>query len=85
MLKRRHGLNRWRYRGLHGMERWVGLGVIALSTSVAGSHYSEREIAGWWCDEHEAEKWRMNLYSLPHLTSPLRIGIKISTFATKSN
>ena len=38
------------------MERWVGLGVIALSTSVAGSHYSEHEIAGWWCDEHEAEK-----------------------------
>ena len=29
VLKRRHGLNRCRYRGLHGMERWVGLGVIA--------------------------------------------------------
>lgn len=29
VLKRRHGLNRCRYRGLTGMERWVGLGVIA--------------------------------------------------------
>jgi IS5 family transposase len=29
VLKRRHGLNRCRYRGLGGMERWVGLGVIA--------------------------------------------------------
>jgi IS5 family transposase len=28
-LKRRHGLRRCRYRGLRGMERWVGLGVIA--------------------------------------------------------
>lgn len=28
-LKRRHGLRRCRYRGLQGMERWVGLGVIA--------------------------------------------------------
>jgi IS5 family transposase len=29
VLKRRHGLNRCRYRGLNGMRRWVGLGVIA--------------------------------------------------------
>jgi IS5 family transposase len=29
VLKRRHGLNRCRYRGDHGMKRWVGLGVIA--------------------------------------------------------
>lgn len=28
-LKRRHGLDRCRYRGLDGMERWVGFGVIA--------------------------------------------------------
>jgi IS5 family transposase len=28
-LKRRHGLNRCRYRGPSGIERWVGLGVIA--------------------------------------------------------
>ena len=27
--KRRHGLNRCRYRGEDGMNRWVGLGVIA--------------------------------------------------------
>jgi IS5 family transposase len=29
LLKRRHGLNRSRYKGLSGMGRWVGLGVIA--------------------------------------------------------
>jgi IS5 family transposase len=29
VLKRRHGLFRCRYRGSAGMERWVGLGVIA--------------------------------------------------------
>jgi len=29
VLKRRHGLLRCRYRGSAGMERWVGLGVIA--------------------------------------------------------
>jgi IS5 family transposase len=29
VLKRRHGLNRSRYRGQEGMEKWVGLGVIA--------------------------------------------------------
>jgi hypothetical protein len=27
--KRRHGLQRCRYRGDDGMKRWVGLGVIA--------------------------------------------------------
>lgn len=29
VLKRRHGLQRSRYKGLGGMKRWVGLGVIA--------------------------------------------------------
>ena len=29
VLKRRHGLNRSRYRGEEGMERWVGFGVVA--------------------------------------------------------
>jgi IS5 family transposase len=29
VLKRRHGLDRCRYRGQDGMKRWVGLGVIA--------------------------------------------------------
>jgi transposase, IS5 family len=29
VAKRRHGLNRCRYRGEDGMKRWVGLGVIA--------------------------------------------------------
>ncbi len=28
LLKRRHGLNRCRYKGQQGMKRWVGLGVI---------------------------------------------------------
>jgi len=29
VLKRRHGLNRCRYRGDDGMKKWIGLGVIA--------------------------------------------------------
>ena len=29
VLKRRHGLDRCRYRGTEGMKRWVGMGVIA--------------------------------------------------------
>jgi len=29
VIKRRHGLNRCRYRGAEGMKRWVGLGVLA--------------------------------------------------------
>jgi IS5 family transposase len=29
VVKRRHGLTRCRYKGLSGMQRWVGLGVIA--------------------------------------------------------
>jgi transposase, IS5 family len=29
VLKRRHGLTRCRYRGVEGMKRWVGLGVMA--------------------------------------------------------
>jgi transposase, IS5 family len=29
VIKRRHGLSRCRYRGVTGMKRWVGLGVIA--------------------------------------------------------
>jgi Transposase domain (DUF772)/Transposase DDE domain len=28
LVKRRHGLNRCRYKGQHGIKRWVGLGVI---------------------------------------------------------
>jgi len=29
VVKRRHGLNRCRYKGYVGMNRWVGLGVVA--------------------------------------------------------
>ncbi len=29
VLKRKHGLTRSRYKGRAGMQRWVGLGVIA--------------------------------------------------------
>lgn len=35
-LKRRHGLRRCRYRGAAGMDRWVGLGVIANDLWVLG-------------------------------------------------
>jgi IS5 family transposase len=35
-LKRRHGLRRSRYRGFPGMERWVGLGILANNLLVLG-------------------------------------------------
>jgi IS5 family transposase len=37
LLKRRHGLNRCRYKGPRGMQRWVGLGVIADNLINIGS------------------------------------------------
>jgi IS5 family transposase len=37
VAKRRHGLNRSRYRGDDGMSRWVGLGVIADNLINIGS------------------------------------------------
>lgn len=37
-LKRRHGLERCRYHGDDGMERWVGLGIIAHDLRVIGQH-----------------------------------------------
>jgi len=38
VIKRRHGLARCRYHGLHGMRRWVGLGVIADNLINIGRH-----------------------------------------------
>jgi IS5 family transposase len=37
-LKRRHGLDRCRYHGSDGMERWVGWGVIAHDLRVIAQH-----------------------------------------------
>jgi IS5 family transposase len=36
VVKRRHGLNRCRYKGDAGMQRWVGLGVIADNLLTTG-------------------------------------------------
>ena len=38
ILKRRHGLNRSRYKGTEGMKRWVGLGVLADNMINIGLH-----------------------------------------------
>ena len=38
ILKRRHGLNRSRYKGTHGIKRWVGLGVMADNMINIGLH-----------------------------------------------
>ena len=40
LLKRRHGLNRSLYKGVNGMKRWVGLGVIADNIINIGIHLS---------------------------------------------
>lgn len=37
VAKRRHGLDRCRYRGDDGMHRWVGLGVIADNLITIGT------------------------------------------------
>src|SRR5215467_13721746 len=42
VLKRRHGLSRCRYRGFEGMQRWVGLGVIADNVIQIGRYLAAR-------------------------------------------
>ena len=42
VVKRRHGLNRCRYKGDPGMKRWVGLGVIADNLINIGKVMAER-------------------------------------------
>jgi IS5 family transposase len=42
VLKRRHGLNRSRYKGTQGMERWVGLGVMADNLINIGNHLASK-------------------------------------------
>jgi IS5 family transposase len=43
ILKRRHGLRRCVYRGERGMQRWVGLGVIADNLTHIGTALAERK------------------------------------------
>jgi IS5 family transposase len=45
VLKRRHGLRRSRYKGLGGMKRWVGLGVIADNLIHIGDHMAAKRKA----------------------------------------
>jgi IS5 family transposase len=45
VLKRRHGLQRSRYKGLGGMKRWVGLGVIADNLIHIGVHMAAKDKA----------------------------------------
>jgi IS5 family transposase len=42
VLKRRHGLNRCRYKGSAGIQRWVGLGVIADNLINIGLHLAPK-------------------------------------------
>src|SRR6202140_4333673 len=42
ILKRRHGLNRSRYKGIPGMKRWVGLGVMADNMINIGLHLASK-------------------------------------------
>ncbi len=42
VLKRRHGLNRCRYQGSAGIQRWVGLGVIADNLINIGSYLATK-------------------------------------------
>jgi IS5 family transposase len=42
VLKRRHGLNRSRYKGAQGIKRWVGLGVMADNMIHIGLHLAAK-------------------------------------------
>jgi transposase, IS5 family len=42
VLKRRHGLRRSLYSGPDGIQRWVGLGVIADNVIHIGTHLAEQ-------------------------------------------
>ena len=42
VLKRRHGLQRSRYKGPLGMKRWVGLGVIADNLVQVGTRLAQQ-------------------------------------------
>ena len=42
VLKRRHGLNRSHYKGVPGLKRWVGLGVIADNVINIGLHLASK-------------------------------------------
>ena len=42
VVKRRHGLTRSRYKGANGMQRWVGLGVIADNLINIGNALARR-------------------------------------------
>jgi len=43
VIKRRHGLFRSRYKGEDGMQRWVGLGVIANNLVVIGNTMAKKQ------------------------------------------
>ena len=45
VLKRRHGLHRSRYRGLDGLKRWVGFGVIADNLIHIADHLAANDQA----------------------------------------
>ena len=47
MLKRKHGLLRCRYHGMEGMNRWVGLGVIANNLIQMGKHLARKPAQAW--------------------------------------
>src|ERR1700761_2860989 len=44
VVKRRHGLDRCRYKGSTGMKRWVGLGVVADNLLSIGRVMEERSL-----------------------------------------
>ena len=44
VVKRRHGLDRCRYKGFTGMQRWVGLGLIADNVVNIGRTMAKRAV-----------------------------------------
>src|SRR5262249_2635219 len=82
--KRRHGLRRCLYRGLEGMKRWVGLGVMADNLINIG-----KALPGFTGESPTPgppKRWTGNEVAAPLFHSLTGTGrVRIAYFATESN
>jgi hypothetical protein len=79
VVKRRHGLDRCRYKGYVGMNRWVGLGVIADNVVNIGRAMAKHGAlltasATIWLANSRAGPSRRDLRcTVPLITTPQRV------------
>jgi IS5 family transposase len=87
VLKRRHGLNRCRYRGFEGMQRWIGLGVIAdnVIRSAAVSPCDEPELLTATTRNANGLRQKSKHASRIRWSLQMNSSFKASYFATESS